>query len=491
MEDHRTEYYEENQIDIFKIIAGCISHARRIWWLLAVVMCISVVLNVFNEKRTYNEQYLASASFIVSTGGNNSSSVSSYYNRVTLTQLGASFPYVLMSGILHDIVAEDMGLTGVPGSISASVLEETNLFQINVTANDPQMAYDILQSVIKNYPQVAKYVFGDTTFHMIDETGVPNRPLEDPDYKGAVTQGLLIGFIICAVFLLIQVMMRSTVKGQEDLKSLINIKYIAGVPYEHIKKRSKNHSASVLLDSPSISPMFEEAMQTIMVRFVRMMEENKQKSVVVSSALPGEGKTTVSCNLALALAEKGYKVLLIDGDLRNPSVTENLNLEDAKKGTIDVLKGEISADKVLVPYGKTSLFVLPGGKATDKVTRYYRNGRLGSIIEQYSKTMDYIVVDTPPCAMMNDAVLAADYVDASILVIRQDYARREKIMDGVEMLSSSRSSILGYVINGEDLGSGSYGKYSYGKYGYGRYGYGRYSRGKYGYGRYGHSKKDE
>ena len=76
----------------------------------------------------------------------------------------------------------------------------------------------------------------------------------------------------------------------------------------------------------------------------------------------------------------------------------------------------------------------------------------------------------------------ADCVDAIMLVIRQDYARREKIQDGVEMLSSSAATIIGCVINGEDIGSGSYGKYDYGKYGYGHYGYGKYGYGKYGYG---------
>lgn len=481
MEENRTENYEVNQIDIFKIAAGCLTRIRHIWFLLLLIICLCAAGSVVKERRQYSEQYLAAASFIVTTGGKEYTNISSYYNKVTMTQLSTSFPYVLTSDLLKGIVAEDLGVETIPAQITASVLEETNLFQINITASEPQIAYDVLQSVIRNYPKVAKYIFGDTVLTMIDETGVPTAPVSYPDYQSAIIQGILIGAVISMVFVLIQVLMRNTVKSQEDIKSFLNVKYLAGIPQERVKKRSKMYLPTVLLDSDTITPLFKESMRTLQIRFMRLMEEKNYKSLVVSSALAGEGKTTVSCNLAYSLAKKGYKVLLIDGDLRNPSVAQLLRLDTTDKGIVDVLNGEISAKDIIKQYNETNLYVLPGGKPQNKVSRLYRNGRLGGIVEYYSESMDYIIIDTPPCAMMNDASLAADCTDAMLLVIRQDYARREKIQDGVEMLSSSKASLIGCVINGEDLGSGSYGKYDYGKYGYGRYGYG-YGYGKYGYG---------
>lgn len=485
MEENRTENYEVNQIDIFKIAAGCLTRIRQSWFILLLIVCVCTGGSVVKEKRQYSESYLAAASFIVTTGGKEYTNISSYYNKVTMKQLSTSFPFVLTSDLLQGIVAEDLGASSVPGFISASVLEETNLFQINVTASNPQVAYDILQSVIKNYPKVAKYVFGDTELTLIDETGVPTEPTAYPDYKNAAMQGFLLGAIICIVIVLLQVLMRNTVKGQEDLKTFLNVKYLAGIPQEHKKKRSKENTSSVLLDSESITPLFKESLRTLQIRFIRLMTEKKYKSLVISSALAGEGKTTVSCNLAYSLAKKGYKVLLIDGDLRNPSIADNLELKDIKHGVVDVLKGDVKAKDILVQYKDTKLHVLPGGKPEDHVSKLYRNGNLRDLVNEYSKTMDYIIIDTPPCAMMSDASLAADCADAVLLVIRQDYARREKILDGVEMLSSSKAPLIGCVINGEDLGSGSYGKYDYGKYGYGRYGYG-YGYGRYGYGRYGY-----
>lgn len=480
MEESRTENYEVNQIDIFRIAAGCLTRIKKSWLILLLIVCLCTGGSVVQEKRQYSDQYLAAASFIVTTGGKEYTNISSYYNKVTMTQLSTSFPFILTSGLLQDIVAEELGLSYIPATIAAGVLEETNLFQITVQGSDPQLVYDILQSVIKNYPRVAKYVFGDTELTLLDETGVPSTPLSYPDYVGAAAKGAMLGGIVYIVIVLLQVLMRSTVKGQEDLKSFLNVKYLTGIPQERVKKRSKSMMPTILLDSETVTPLFKESMRTLQIRFLRIMCEKNYKSMIVSSALAGEGKTTLSCNLAYSLAKKGYKVLLVDADLRNPSVADLLKLEKKEKGMSDVLKGDISAKDIIQQYNETNLWVLPGGKAQENVSRLYRNGRLRDIVQAYSETMDYIIVDTPPCGMMNDASLAADCVDAIMLVIRQDYARREKIQDGVEMLNSSAATLIGCVINGEDLGSGSYGKYDYGKYGYGRYGYG------YGYGRYGY-----
>ena len=480
MEEKRVTNSEENLIDLFEIIGGLFKSMRRFWWLLLLILCLCTAGNVFRAKVQYKARYEATAAFAVTTGGKEYSSISNYYNKVTMEQLNTTFPYIITSGVLSNIVAEDLGLSNIPASITATVLEETNLFQIRVIASEAQLAYDILQSVIENYPSVAKYVIGDTTLTLIDETGVPEAPMYGPGYKGAAVKGFLIGVILCCVILFIQVMLSSTVKTQEDLKKFLNIKYLAGIPQERVKKRSKGNSKHVMLDKETVSPTFRESMNTLQIRVARAMEEKQIKTLVVTSTLAGEGKTTISSNLAYAMAEKGYKTLLIDGDFRNPSVAAALNLPESEYGISDVLKGKISAGEVIRQYGDSILWVLPGKEPQEKVSKLYRNGRLQNLIQKYSRQMDIIIIDTPPCGMMNDAALAADCAEGILLVIRQDYARREKILEGVEMLDSSNASLIGCVINDEEVNRGGYGRYGYGRYGYGKYG--KYGYGKYGYG---------
>lgn len=476
------------KIDLIAILTGLYRRCREVYWILLVIMCLSTVWGVVQEHRQYQERYEASASFIITAGTDSTSSTAAYYNQVTLEQLNATFPYVLTSGILNQIIADDLGRDYVPGTISASVLPETNLFQIRVTANEAELAYEILQSAIENYPLVAKYVVGDTTFKLIDESGIPEWPVNSPGYRRAAFSGMVKGMMVSMVIIAVQVLVRNTVKTQEDLNRFLNIKCLSSVPQERIKKRSRA-SQKLLIDQSSASYAFKEAVSVLQVRVSRIMGKQDMKTLVVTSTLASEGKTTIACNLARAVSKKGYKVLLIDSDFRHPSVASMMHLDPPEKGIEDVLRGEADPDETLCCYKNSSLYVLPAVRPQDKVTRLYKSGMFEKLIAHYKEKMDLIIVDTPPCGMMNDAALAAEAADGVLLVIRQDYANRDRILEGVELLSGSGRPIIGCVINQEESGIGSYG---YGRYGYGKYGYGRYGyHSHYGYGRDSRSDGDE
>lgn len=478
---------DENKLDIISFLFDGIKCLRVSWWLLLLLLILGAGAGFLKEKLTYTEQYEASASFVVTAGEQSNVISSKYYNKISAEQLNATFPYILTSGALSKVVANDLGLGSVPGTISAQMMGDTNLFQIRVVASTGQMAYDILQSVVENYPTVARYVIGNTQLKLLDETGVPESPMNPLNYKRSVLLGMIMGILLYAVIVFMWVVNRKTIKSYQDLKKVLNVKYLGGIPQVHFKRRSRKAASQVRVDNPSIPNTYRESMETLQVRLLRELKEKQTNAFLVTSALAGEGKTTTACNIALYLAEKGYRVLLIDGDLRNPSVAEHLQLKlkDGGKGLCDVLSGEAKAKQVIQQYKDTSLQVIPGGEPHSSVSELYTNGVLKELIGQYKAAMDYVVVDTPPCTFMHDTTLIASVLDTGIMVIRQDFAHVNKIVAGVEILSQSGLSMAGCVINGETAGIGSYG---YGRYGYGRYGYGY---GRYGYGRYGGTKDEK
>ena len=394
------------------------------------------------------------------------------------------FPYILMSDALRSLVIEDMGYAdtgGLPASISASVVEKTNLVTLKVRSRDPQIAYDTLRSVLRNYPSISDIAIGEVTLKQMDESGIPTMPANLPESKKYAATGMLIVLLISLVVLVIQSVTRRTIRTEDELKRYFNTEYLGSMPSVVFKKRSKSQNLPVAIDTEGIPFSFVEAIRTIRHRVEREAQKNNAKVILVTSALQAEGKTTTAVNLAIALANRKHNVLLMDGDLRNPSVLEAMGLEPAEAGVADLLAEKCKLEEVLTRYkDRKHLVLIPGGKPIDDPLELWSSDYAKKLLQQLRKNCDYVIIDAPPSAIVSDASLIARLSDGCVYVVRQDYARIEILREGMEMFLGTGCRLLGCVLNHAEASGG----YGYGRYGYGRYGYGRY--GKYGYGKSGH-----
>lgn len=500
---HHTGVPEEelDKIDLISMISGLRKPFCRTWWILLLLLLLGGLAGAFRAYRGYHPQYEASATYAVSSGQQDNV-IYSYNNLISTEQLSATFPYIMTSGVLQRVVAEDMGLPVIPGKISARMIGQTNLFQISVTASDPQIAYDTLQSVMENYPKIARYVIGNTKLKLMLESGVPKNPVNSRNYKRSILLGIFVMGILYMGMLCLWSLFRRTIKSRDDIQKYMNINWLGGLPEVRQKRRSRKKELQILADDDHL-PDYQEAMETIEIRLQRKLEEEHKNTLLVTSAAAGEGKTTTACNLAITMALKGRRVLLLDCDLRNPSVyrclgAENLHIPHVKSdkpgqnpgpenGMCDVLKGDRTPEEVMLQYKDTSLLVLPGREIQENVSPLYVNGKLREVIQQMKTQADYIIVDTPPCSFMHDATLVSECVEMGVIVIGCDYAHVGRIRNGVEILTQAELPLAGCILNREYTGIGSYG---YGKYGYGKYGYGRYGYGRYGYKGYGYGEKE-
>lgn len=479
MNINRTD--QASLIDISVIVDDIWKEFKNLWWLMLVIVSLCSTIFYFQVKVTWKPEYVASSTYTVDVNSAYDY-ISSYYNQTAATGLGVTLQYLMTSSTMQTIVAKDLGLETVPGEISVSVMEGTNLITINATASDPDLAYRILQSVVTNYPYVAEYVIGDTVLEVMDETGVPVAPSNPENAKGMAKRGFFVGAVLDIALLFVLAMTKKTIKKEEDFKKLLNVECYGAIPLAKFKKRGKNNEASasaIMIDNFRIPGGFVESVRSIRTKLEQDARKNGYQVFLVSSSIAGEGKSTVASNLALALQKKGKSVILVDLDLRSPAVASRLSLPEYDYGTIDVLEGKTTLFDAFVSYKNTGLRVLPGGRAVAQTKTILNYQSLPDMIQQLRGMADYIILDTPPCAMLSDAAVIAHHADAAIFVVRQDYARIADIVEGVQNLADEEIPICGCVLNEAEVGITGYG-YSQ-SYGYGRYGYG-YGQKKYGYG---------
>lgn len=214
-------------------------------------------------------------------------------------------------------------------------------------------------------------------------------------------------------------------------------------------------------------------MRSIRTRVRRGTEKLGAQVILVTSSIPGEGKSTIASNLALSMAERGMSTVLVDLDLRNPSIGTVLGMEaQSAVGIADILKQQRTLDEAIQYKEEWNLSILFGGEAQTNPVKTLNSGKIEEIIEELSERYDYVILDTPPAAMLSDASDIARCADCAVYVVKQDYARIERIAEGMETLNLSKTPIIGAILNGMERPIGGYG---YGGYRYARYeSYGNY-----------------
>ena len=457
---------EVDMIDLKAFLVDFFHSLKRLWWLVAFIIVIAALLSYFRVSRGYSPSYVAESTVSVElvNGG-------SYANRNTAEQMGLIFPYILNSGVLSDVIAEDLNMSWVPGVIRASSIKGTNLLTITVSGYDPELAYRVLQSVLKNYPEVAQYVVGQTKLTVIDDRGIPTDTGKTAVVRGSVRKGATIGALVGLALVVLRSLIFRTIRSENELRAYVNIPHLGTLPVCKKKERRNSTRGDINILFDSNRDEYIEALRLVRTRIERDL--GGKKVLMVTSSVAGEGKSTVAANLAASMALKGLKVILVDCDLRNPSVGRMFNLSGSYPGLSAVLAGKAEIDESLTEVMRngqpTGLTLLPGADKATRMIETLSSDSMGELIEELKKRADIVVLDTPPSAVLVDAMMLVKHVDGVAYVIMNDYARRRYIIRGIEELASTGVTITGFILNG--------GKTSSGRYGY----YGRYSS-KYGYG---------
>jgi len=282
--------------------------------------------------------------------------------------------------------------------------------------------------------------------------------------------GLVLGFCLALMW----EMMDTSIRGIEDIAQYIGLEVIGTIPRMRFGKprggRRRRGTYVATVDEEQIdacivtqhdpkSPI-SEAYRTLRTNFQFATFQAKPRTVMITSPVPGEGKTTTAVNMAVTMADRGMRVLIVDTDLRRPNVHRVLKMERGP-GLADILREGFDPKRVIRPTRVENLWIVSSGRVPPNPSELIASERMANVLRQFGDQFDMVICDTPSILVVTDPVLLATQVDTVVVVVSVNNARRETVQRAYKLLQAAKASIAGVVLNGLEITRRHYYYYYY------------------------------
>ena len=449
-------------------------------WLivLAVAVMVGVSSYILTDMR-YTPVYRTTTTFVVTTQG---SSATVFTNLSSTGNVASVFTELLNSSILRKTIVQEMGVPSFNGTISTSVVPNTNLINMTVTASDPRTAFLAAQTIIDHHEELTYRVVGGVVLEVLQNPAVPSAPINSADAVGTMKKMAVLAAAVTAALLAVLSFMRDAVRSGKEAREKLECDYLGEIPHENKYKtvfaRFRRKKTSILITNPVTSFRFVETIRKLRRRVEQHMDGSKV--LMVTSLMENEGKSTVAVNLALSMAQKNRKVLIIDCDLRKPAIHAVLDQKKFSSGIKEVLQSKAALSDSILRYKKTNVYMLLAKKGDRNIGDLIASERMELLLEWARENYDFVVLDLPPMSAASDAEGMTALADACLLVVRQNMATAPAVNKAAASLESGRAKLLGCVLNNVRTSALTAGQSGDSRYGY----YGRYGS----YGHYGSKK---
>ena len=206
---------------------------------------------------------------------------------------------------------------------------------------------------------------------------------------------------------------------------------------------------------------FAEAYKALRTNFNFAVHNGQDRKILITSAIPNEGKSSVAINLALSLVQSGKRVLLVDADLRNPSLHRYLNVKrDAERGLSVALMGNVTMEDSIIET-VLGMDVIPGGPIPPNPAELVGSKTMGELLDAALENYDYVICDAPPVGLVTDAAALSALCDGVLFVVRQKETKKNMVYSAVHRLKSVDAKILGVILNHYDMADAPEKDYSY------------------------------
>ncbi|WP_207345842.1 polysaccharide biosynthesis tyrosine autokinase [Arthrobacter sp. E3] len=381
--------------------------------------------------------------------------------RVSSYVVTATTPTVLQPVI--DTLGLDVSPQQLAANIKASSDLKTVLITISVNDGSPvqaaAIAHAVASSLITAVDKLEKPADGGASpvkLSVVTPATAPTSP-SSPNLKINLALGLILGLALGVAAALLRTTLDTRVRSESDLRRVTESPVLGGIAFDQDALKNP------LLSQETGHSQRAESFRQLRTNLHFAQVSSNSKTFLVTSSLPGEGKSTTATNLALAMAESGQSVALVDADLRRPMVAKYLGLEGAA-GLTTALVGDATIKDLLQPWGPHGLQVLTSGRIPPNPSELLGSEAMSTLIGQLEKDFDAVVIDAPPLLPVTDSAVLAQKVGGVMVVVGCHTAKQQEVAKAMETLQLLDANVLGVVLNrvpvkGPDA-------YAYSYYGY-------------------------
>ena len=438
-------------------------------WLVIIVLTLVGLGAAAAYSLTRTPIYESSSTVFVSTQTGGTAAELQQGSNFTQARINTYVGLVTTPVVLNPVIAElDLGVTAseLRSDVTASAALNSTLITITVSDPDPVQAADIANAVAASLssavPQLEPEAADGSSPVRLSRVSDAQPALKpsSPNVPLNLALGALVGLALGIGVAVLRTTLDNRVRTPRDAEQITGAPAIGAIAFD-----SKAKERPLIVHADPLSPRAESfrALRTNL----QFLDMGGRASFVITSSIPAEGKSTTTINLAIALADAGKRVALLDTDLRKPKVAEYLGMEGGA-GLTDVLIGRAKVGDVMLPWGGRSLYVLPAGKVPPNPSELLGSRQMALLLEVLERDFDVVLCDAPPLLPVTDAAILARATSGALLVVSAGRTTKHQLTGATEALATVGAKLAGFVMSMVPTrGPDSY----YSAYGYG-YGYG-------------------
>ena len=445
-------------------IKDLFGYIKKYLFIIIIVAVVLVAEIIFYDKKMKTPMYTASTTVVLTQTGDAATAQNSIItqNDITINQkLVATYTEIVKSKLVLEQVISDMNLSESYGElnkkVSVNAITNTEILKINVTHKDKELSAEIANKIATVFSKEVAKIYKLNNISIIDKAQVPTM-VSNNTLKRDIILAFAIGIFLSVGVIFVIYYFDDTIKLSEDIEDRLGMPLVGKVFKSDLKGKNKNLKNELLLEKYPKS-VVSESIKTLRTNLQFSTVDNDFKTILITSSIPGEGKSFITSNLAIAFTQTGKKVLIVDCDMRKGRQHKIFKVSNIK-GLSNLLIDDIEKFESYI--NKThidKLSIMTRGTVPPNPSELLNSKKNRKLIDKLKEKYDIIIFDATPCNGLPDAIIMSKLVDQVLVVSREGVTPKEAFESTKDALAKVEAPVAGTILNTINKKSSAYGKY--------------------------------